>query len=102
MNNTIDDLLKKIFRADLIVIDDFALKKISQPSAEYLYSIIEARQATKSLILTSNRALPDWGAVFPDPIIANVILDRIAHKAHHITMKGESYRRNFRPKNNFA
>ena len=102
LDNTIDTLLKKIFRADLLVIDDFALKKISQQSAEFLYTIIETRQNAKSLILTSNRALPDWGAIFPDPIIANVILDRIAHNAHHIVLKGESYRRNFRPKNDTA
>jgi len=98
LDNTIDTLLKKIFRADLLIIDDFALKKISQQSAEFLYTIIEARQKAKALILTSNRALPDWGAIFPDPIMANVILDRIAHNAYHIVLKGESYRRNFQPK----
>jgi hypothetical protein len=74
------------------------LKIISPQSPEYLHSIIEARQNTKSLILISNRALPDCGAVFPDPIIDNVILDRIAYNAHHIIIKGESYKKIFVPK----
>jgi DNA replication protein DnaC len=30
--------------------------------------------------------------IFPDPVMANAIMDRIAHNAHQITIKGESYR----------
>jgi len=46
----------------------------------------------KSTIFTSNRPLEDWHSLFPDPVIANSAMDRIAHNAHQITMTGESYR----------
>lgn len=74
------------------------MKKISSEASESLYTIIEARQSIKSFIITSNRAIVDWGSVFPDQVIANTILDRIAQNVYRITIKGESYRCNFRPK----
>lgn len=98
INNHLDKLLKRLVKVDLLVIDDFGVKKIDQQSAEYFYTIIDARYAAKSIILTSNRAVSDWIAVFPDPLMANAILDRIAHHSHHIIIKGESYRKKLSPK----
>ena len=98
INNGLAKLLKRLIKIDLLVIDDFGVKKIDQQSAEYFYTIIDARYAAKSIILTSNRAVKDWTAIFPDPLMANAILDRIAHHSHHIIIKGESYRKKFAPK----
>jgi len=98
LNNQLSRFLKRLIKTDLLVIDDFGAKKIDQQSAEYFYSIIDARYAIKSIVLTSNRAVTDWPAVFPDPLMANAILDRIAHHSYHITIEGESYRKKFAPK----
>jgi DNA replication protein DnaC len=35
--------------------------------------------------------------IFPKPVVANAILDRLAHNAHQIVIEGESFRKNFRP-----
>ena len=91
-------LNKKLIKMDLLIIDDFGFKKIKQQSAEFLYNIVDARYAVKSIILTSNRALTDWSVIFPDPLIANAVLDRIAHHSHQIILKGESYRKKLSPK----
>jgi DNA replication protein DnaC len=96
--NQLSKLIRKLTSFDLLAIDDFAFKKIDQISAEFLYTIIDTRYQTKSTIITSNRAMSDWAAIFPDPIMANAILDRMAHNAHQIIMKGESYRKKFKPK----
>jgi DNA replication protein DnaC len=98
IKDQLNKLMKKLFTIDLLSIDDFAFKKINQQQAEYLYAIVDARYAAKATILTSNRALNDWTAIFPDPIMANAILDRLAHNSHQIVIKGESYRKKFRPK----
>jgi DNA replication protein DnaC len=98
INDRIDKLMKKLITVDLLAIDDFAFKKISQQSSEYLYSIVDKRYQTRSIIITSNRVIDDWEAIFPDPVIANAILDRLAHNAHQIIMKGESYRKKMAPK----
>ncbi len=98
LKNKLSQFIKKLIKIDLLVIDDFGFKKIDQQSAEYLYAIVDARYAVKSIILTSNRAITDWTAVFPDPLMANAILDRLAHHSHQFVIEGESYRKKFIPK----
>lgn len=90
--------LSQLIKIDLLVIDDFGFKKIDQQSAEYLYAIVDARYAIKSIILTSNQAITDWATIFSDPLMDNAILDRLAHHSHQIVIKGESYRKKFIPK----
>lgn len=96
--NQLSKYLRQLGKVDLLAIDDFGFKKIDQQQAEYLYAIVDARYAVKSIIITSNRAMNDWLTIFPDPVIANAILDRLAHQSHHIIIKGESYRKKFAPK----
>ena len=43
-------------------------------------------------MITSNRAVDEWVALFDDPILANSALDRVAHRAHQIVMDGPSLR----------
>ena len=54
-------------------------------------------RARKSLIATPNRAATDWYSLFPNPVVAESILDRIVNSAHHVHMDGKSYRPNKRP-----
>lgn len=68
-------------------------KALDQIAAERLFVIVDGRFRSRSTILTSNRAMTDWPGLFPDPIIANAILDRLAHTSHHIVIKGQSYRK---------
>jgi DNA replication protein DnaC len=84
------------------VIDDFAFRKIDNRSAECFYAIIDQRYTLRSVLLTSNRTISDWSAIFPDPIMANAVMDRLAHNAHQITIKGESYRKKLVPRTGTA
>jgi DNA replication protein DnaC len=99
LKDELDKQLKIIIKYDLLIIDDFAFKKVDQNMAELLYAIIDARYGSGSIILTANRSMSDWGNIFPDQIMANALLDRLCHNAHQIIIKGESYRRNFNPNN---
>lgn len=96
--NVLDRRMRPLRSADLLILDDFAFKKLDQQAAEYFYMIVDDRHsAQRSIILTSNRAMSDWEGIFPDPIMANALMDRIAHNAHQITIKGESYRKKLKP-----
>lgn len=97
IKNKLPRIMKQINKAAILAIDDFAFKKIDQISAEFLYAIVDSRYRQGSLIITSNRSIGDWPGVFPDPVMANAIMDRIAHSAHQIIIKGESYRKKFKP-----
>nr|WP_308117666.1 ATP-binding protein [Streptomyces anatolicus] len=57
------------------------------------------RAAGTLLIITSNRAPSDWYPVFPDPIAADSLLDRLINISHQVIMNGSSYRPNKRPRN---
>ncbi|MFH1528772.1 MAG: IS21-like element helper ATPase IstB [Bacteroidota bacterium] len=100
LNNKLDKQLKSIIKYDLLIVDDFAFKKIDQKMAELLYAIVDARYGNGSIILTANRSMSDWGNIFPDPIMANALMDRLCHNAHQIIINGESYRRKLNPNNN--
>ena len=43
------------------------------------------------MLVTSNRAVGEWGSVFGDPVVATAILDRLLHHSHVITIRGDSY-----------
>ena len=102
LQNKLGQLMTRILRVDLLVIDDFGFKAFDQLSSERFYSIVDKRFGSKSIILTSNRAINDWGSLFPDPIVANAILDRLAHTSHQIVIKGQSYRKKLAPKSEDA
>lgn len=45
-----------------------------------------------SLLVTSNRAMSEWGEVVRDAAVATTILDRLLHHSHVLTRRGDSYR----------
>ncbi|WP_269664406.1 ATP-binding protein [Streptomyces cinnabarinus] len=53
----------------------------------------------RSLIITSNRAPSDWYPLFPNPVVAESLLDRLINSSHQVIMNGPSYRPNKRPRN---
>ena len=53
---------------------------------------MDRRRFSSSMILTSNRDVAEWGAVFPDPVVANATIDRIFDRAEVLEFVGRSYR----------
>jgi DNA replication protein DnaC len=88
--------LKRWSRPDVLILDDFAMREFTAVQADDLYELITERR-NRSLILTANRAAVDWYPLFPNPVVAESVLDRIINTAHHLHMDGRSYRPNKRP-----
>lgn len=89
-----DRELRYAIKVDLLILDDFAFRKLDQKEAEALYVLAEARLSRASTVLTSNRPPEDWYATFPDPVVGGAILDRMVSAALKIiTSKGRSYRK---------
>ena len=80
----------------MLVLDDFAMRELTPTQADDLYELINER-AGRSLILTSNRTPVDWYPLFPNPVVAESLLDRLINASHHIHMNGPSYRPHKRP-----
>ena len=88
--------LGELARPAVLILDDFAMRELTATQADDLYELITER-AGASLILTSNRAPQDWYPLFPNPVVAESLLDRVINNSHQVYMNGPSYRPRKRP-----
>jgi DNA replication protein DnaC len=88
--------LRRWARSSVLILDDFAMRELTPAQSDDLYELVTERNG-KSIIVTANRAAKDWYGLFPNPVVAESILDRLVNTAHHIAMSGRSYRPNKRP-----
>jgi DNA replication protein DnaC len=73
------------------------MRELTAKQADDLYELATER-ANRSMILTSNRAPVDWYPLFPNPVVAESLLDRLINTAHQVFMDGPSYRARKRPR----
>jgi len=88
---------KKYLTPKLLILDDFGLTSLTPQQADDIYELIAERAGKGSFILTSNRTVDGWVKLFPDPVMANAALDRLANNAYQLILVGESYRKKMAP-----
>jgi DNA replication protein DnaC len=88
-------LLRQLARHDLLILDDFGLKSMSQNERHDLLEIIEDRHGSRSTIMTSQLPVSSWHDYLNvnDPTVADALLDRILANAHRLKLTGESIRK---------
>jgi DNA replication protein DnaC len=96
-DHSTERVLRSLLAPDLLIIDDFGLRRLNAQQSSDFYEVIVERHRRASTILTSNRAIEEWIPLFDDPILAQSALDRLAHNAHQVVMEGPSYRSRQRP-----
>jgi DNA replication protein DnaC len=89
--------MRRYLHPEVLILDDFALRDYSVAQTEDLSEVVSQRYRRGSLILTTNRAPADLYALFPNPVLAEGLLDRLLNSAHLVTMLGRSYRPHQRP-----
>jgi len=82
----------KLARPDILILDDFGMRKLTAMEAQDLCEILEERSIGKSIVVTTQLPLEHWAEVIPDPVIADAIQDRLKHAALQFRITGESYR----------
>ena len=90
--DSLDHFFKKILAAKLWIIDDWGVITMERDVAEEVFDLLDRRKYSSALILTSNRAVSEWGQVFPDIVLANSTVDRMFEHAHYVAFEGDSYR----------
>lgn len=83
---------EKMIKPDLLVLDDFGMRKFTVMEAEDLREICEERSYGKSTMITTQLPISHWAEVLPDPVLAEAIKDRFEGPGLVITITGESYR----------
>jgi len=91
-NGRIQAELARLGRYPLLVIDEVGYIPFEPEAANLFFQLVSARYERASLIVTSNKAFGRWGEVFGDDVVAAAMIDRLAHHAEVITLKGDSYR----------
>ncbi len=89
-------LMHKVQRCDLLIIDDFGLRPLTEQGADDLYEIIHARYERGSIVMTSNRSPAEWPDLFGNALLASAALDRLTHHARITIITDESYRQKHR------
>lgn len=93
LHGNIERALRRYVRADLLVIDDFAVLAMDTAQAKLAFQVISERyDYRRSTCITTNRAFKDWPKVFPDPLNAQVIAERLTERAEHFVLDGKGYR----------
>lgn len=86
------ELVQQLTRVDLLVLEDFGMKKLGGTAAEDLLEVFVRRHETASTLITTNRPTQDWGLFLGDVPAATAILDRFLAHAEIVPMAGKSYR----------
>ena len=90
-DDTAGRAIKRIMRADVIVIDDIGLLPVSTDTAEALYRVVDAAYEKRSIALSSNLHPAGFDELMPKTI-ANATVDRLMHHAHLVLTAGDSIR----------
>ena len=96
-DNSTERVLRSLLAPDLLIIDDFGLRRLNAQQSSDFYEVVIERHKRASTVVTSNRAIEEWIPLFDDPILAQSALDRLAHNGHQVVMDGPSYRSRQRP-----
>jgi len=86
-------LLKSFAKTNLLIIDDWGLKKLIKEQSHDLLEIFEDRHRLGSTLITSQLPVDHWHEIIGNPTLADAILDRLVHNAYRINLKGESMRK---------
>lgn len=82
-----------LYKPSLLILDDFGIGEMTPVAAQVLLDVADRRMRSGSLLITSQYPSEKWHDFFPDPTIADAVLDRVVHQAHRLQLKGESMRK---------
>jgi DNA replication protein DnaC len=93
LDGTYPRLLARLARADVLVLDDFALAPLKDEERRDLLEVLEDRYGVRSTVITSQTPPKEWHDYLAEPTHADAICDRLLHNAHRIVLKGPSRRK---------
>jgi DNA replication protein DnaC len=86
--------IKKILKANLLIIDEIGYTQIDRNEANLFFSLISEMYEKNSLIITSNKRFDSWAEMLGDEVMTTALLDRLLHHAKIFNLDGDSFRIN--------
>ncbi|MFI2210185.1 IS21-like element helper ATPase IstB [Streptomyces sp. NPDC020141] len=84
--------LAALDRYALIVVDEIGYLTFGAEETDLLFRLVSHRYERASVVVTSDKPFGRWTEVFGDTPVTFAMIDRLAHHAEVITLKGDSYR----------
>jgi DNA replication protein DnaC len=78
--------MKNLQKIKLLILDDIGLKSYTLEESRDILEIVESRYNKSSTILAGQIAHTKWYELFPDPTIADAIMDRVIHNAYILAL----------------
>lgn len=92
-DGTISVLLKRLAKAEVLILDDFGLEPLGAAQRKDLLEVLDDRYNATSTLVTSQLEPKDWHALIGEPTLADAICDRLVHNAHRLRLTGDSMRK---------
>jgi DNA replication protein DnaC len=88
LHGNLDQAARRYVRAELLVIDDFAVLSMDPAQAKLAFQVISERyDYRRSTAITTNRPFKDWPKVFPDALNAQIIAERLTERAETFVLE---------------
>jgi DNA replication protein DnaC len=75
---------RQLNRYPVIIIDDWAIKKLTDVQRHLLYDFIEERDENSSFLITSQYPVDKWHGAFSDLVVADSVIDRVKNHSYFI------------------
>ena len=93
LNGTLERTLRQYTNPSVLLLDELGYLPIDKRGADLLFQVVAARYESGSIVVSTNRAFRDWGAIFDvDNTLATAMIDRLMHHGEPIVIQGDSYR----------
>jgi DNA replication protein DnaC len=93
LDGSFERLSAKLTKTDLLLIDDWGMETLKESEYRDFLEIVDDRQGSGSTLINSQFEPDLWHDTICNPTVADAILDRLVHNAHHIKLGGESMRK---------
>ncbi|WP_051411264.1 ATP-binding protein [Acetivibrio clariflavus] len=84
--NIYSKFMNQLQNVKLLILDDIGLKSYTLEESRDILEVAESRYNKASTILSGQIPHTHWYDLFPDPTIADAIMDRIVHNAYILAL----------------
>lgn len=93
VHGALERKLRRYVRAELLVIDDFAVLEMDGSQSKLAFQVISERyEHRRSTSITTNRLFKDWPKVFPDALNAQIVAERLTERSERFVFDGKGWR----------
>jgi DNA replication protein DnaC len=92
-SNSYSSLKKRLKNVPLLILDDWGMRPFSIVECHEIMELAELRYDRASIMISGQLPPSSWHELFPDPTLADAVLDRLVHNAFKFNLSGESMRK---------